>query len=156
MKENLLGTEKVSRPLASVHLSSLNELPKGNKPYWLGKGFSFTRYSVCACEDMHYTSYQGEIDLLGTKKVLRACFMCIWGHCMSYPGKQTFFARKMFLVHQECKMSHSGNRKTFPAFGNAKGLLPGTQGVFRHGECEKIYGWLEKCPGINSKIVYPW
>jgi hypothetical protein len=35
-----------------------------------------------------------------------------------------------FYGMEECKMSHSGDRKTFPAFGNAKGLLPGTRRVF--------------------------
>jgi hypothetical protein len=37
---------------------------------------------------------------------------------------------------EECKMSHSRDRKTFPAFGNAKGLLPGTRKFFGHGECK--------------------
>jgi hypothetical protein len=36
---------------------------------------------------------------------------------------------------EECKMSHSRDRKTFPEFGNAKGLLPGTRKIFGHGEC---------------------
>ena len=36
----------------------------------------------------------------------------------------------------KCKMSHSGDRKTFPAFGNAKCLLPGTRKIFGHGECK--------------------
>jgi hypothetical protein len=34
---------------------------------------------------------------------------------------------------QAWKMSHSGDQKTFPAFGNAKGLLAGTRRVFLHG-----------------------
>ncbi len=34
-------------------------------------------------------------------------------------------------------MSYSRDRKTFPAYGNAKVLLPGTWRVFWHGGCEK-------------------
>jgi hypothetical protein len=38
---------------------------------------------------------------------------------------------------EECKMSYSRVRKTFPAYGNAKSLLPGTRRIFCHGECEE-------------------
>ena len=34
-------------------------------------------------------------------------------------------------------MSHSGDRKTFPAIGNAKCLLPGPEVFSDMGECEK-------------------
>jgi hypothetical protein len=44
--------------------------------------------------------------------------------------------RPDFYGMEECKMSHSRDRKTFPAFGNAKGLLPGTRIIFVHGECK--------------------
>jgi hypothetical protein len=45
------------------------------------------------------------------------------------PG-QVSLQRPDFYDMEECKMSQSGDWKTFPAFGNSKGLLPGTQGVF--------------------------
>jgi hypothetical protein len=61
-----------------------------------------------------------------------------------------------FYGMEECKMSHSRDRKTFPAFGNVKGLLP--EEFSDVGECEKDlqYGWREKFPGINSGIINPW
>jgi hypothetical protein len=56
---------------------------------------------------------------------------------------------------------------------NVKCLIPGTGRLFRHmgmqkfsfqvpeefsdmGDVKKIYGWREKCPGINSGIFSPW
>jgi hypothetical protein len=42
--------------------------------------------------------------------------------------------RPDFYGMEERKMSHSRDRKTFPAFGNAKGFLPGTRKIFGHGE----------------------
>ncbi len=48
------------------------------------------------------------------------------------PG-QVSLQKPDFYGMKECKMSHSGDRKTFPAFGNAKGLLPGTRRVFWYG-----------------------
>ncbi len=42
-----------------------------------------------------------------------------------------------FYGREESKMSYSRDRKTFPAYGNAKGLLPGTRRVFWHGGCER-------------------
>ncbi len=44
--------------------------------------------------------------------------------------------RPDFYGMEECKMSHSRDRKTFQAFGNAKVLLPGTRRIFGHGECK--------------------
>jgi hypothetical protein len=44
--------------------------------------------------------------------------------------------RPDFYGMEECKMSHSRDRKTFPAFRNAKGLLPGTRKIFGHGACK--------------------
>ncbi len=57
---------------------------------------------------------------------------------------------------EEFKMSHSRDQTTFPAFGNAKGLLPGTRRISALGNVNKIYGWREKFPGISSWIVNPW
>ncbi len=44
--------------------------------------------------------------------------------------------RPDFYGMEECKMSHSRDRKIFLAYGNAKSLLPGTRRIFCHGECE--------------------
>ncbi len=51
------------------------------------------------------------------------------------PGKVSLQGPDFYGM-EECKMPYSRDRKTFPSFGNAKGLLPGTRRVFWNGECE--------------------
>jgi hypothetical protein len=53
-----------------------------------------------------------------------------------------------FYGMEQCKMSHSGDRKILPAFGNAKGLLLGTQIVFWHG------GVWKRSMGVGKKSWY--
>ncbi len=53
-----------------------------------------------------------------------------------------------FYGMEKCKMSHSRDRKTFPAFGNAKGLLPGTRRVIRHGRM-----WKRSMGGQKNLLV---
>ncbi len=55
--------------------------------------------------------------------------------CSLELGK-VYLQRPDFYGMEECKMSHSRDRKTFPAFGNAKGLLPGTRRIFVQGKCK--------------------
>ncbi len=68
-----------------------------------------------------------------------------WKEAFAFPNARKFWSLELgkvslqrpdFYGMEECKMSHSRDRKTFPAFGNAKGLLPGTRKIFGHGECK--------------------
>ncbi len=73
----------------------------------------------------------------------------------SNTGK-VFRSPECFLLHSQMlensgpwNQARSPSRgQTFPAFGNAKGLLPGTRRVFWHGECEKDL-WVA---GINVLV----
>jgi hypothetical protein len=59
---------------------------------------------------------------------------------------------------EKCKMSHSRDQKTFPAFRNEKGLSSPSwdlKSFLTWGNVKKINGWRGKCPGINSGIVNP-
>ncbi len=56
----------------------------------------------------------------------------------------------VFYCMEECKMSHSRDRKTFPTCGNAKGLLPGTRRVFIHAMWKKPFCF--SFPPENSRI----
>jgi hypothetical protein len=50
---------------------------------------------------------------------------------------------------EECKMSHSRDRKRFPSLGNVKSLLPGTGRLFRHEEL-----WKTLC--VAGKMFLYW
>jgi hypothetical protein len=68
------------------------------------------------------------------------------------PG-QAFLQGPDFFGMEACTISHCGDRETFLAFGNAKGLLAEFSDL---GDVKKIYGRREKCPGISSGIANPW
>jgi hypothetical protein len=77
-------------------------------------------------------------NILAVAFSLRPCLKCLPGprrrhFKFSYAGKfwslelgQVFLQGQDLNGMEEGKMSHSWDLKTFPAFGNAKGLLPGT------------------------------
>jgi hypothetical protein len=105
-------------------------------------------------------------DILAVAFSLRPCLKYLPGprrrhFTFPYAGKflsllepgQVSLQGQDFYCMEEFKMFHSWDRKTFPAFGNAKGLL---KNFLTWGNVIKIYGWWKKYPGINSGIVYPW
>jgi hypothetical protein len=61
-----------------------------------------------------------------------------------------------FYGMEECKMSHSRDRKTFRHLGMQKVSFQGPEEFSAMGNMNKIYGWQENCPGISSWIANPW
>ncbi len=120
-------------------------------------------YIVTSVHALVFThALAGTLHLLVFLRLLALLLLALLHYeCCSIPNAGKFCSLELgkvslqrpdFYGMEERKKSHSRDRKTFPAFGNAKGLLPGTRSIF----CHNIYGWREKFPGISSWIVNPW
>ncbi len=126
---NLLGLEKVSRPqgTVSVHVRTLHKLSRRNRPSWHKKKV----LRPLGIVPVHMRTLH-ELPRGSKPSWHRKCNSSIRNVKCLIPRTGRLF--------RECKRSPSRDARSFPTWGNVK----------------KIYGWREKCPGVNSVIFYPW
>jgi len=74
-----------------------------------------------------------------------------WKFWSLEPG-QVSLQGPAFYGREECKMSSSRDRKTFPAFGNAKSFLPGIQRIWIRIWKRSIGGGKNHTPSISHSF----